>query len=503
MMSRGKSSIQNTVIALISEIVVTFVGLLFPRALILNYGSEANGLITSLQQVIQYLTLLDAGLSGAAIFALYKPLAENDNQRIREILYSAKKLYSKIGGIFVGCILISAIAYPLFIAETGYSVQTVTFLFLLTGMNSATQFLFIGKYKLLLNASQNNRYVSAINSLSTCIYSLVIIIAAYSGLELLIAIALGTIAYLIRACAYYIACKKLFPQYDYAPTKRKYYFKNQKEVFIQQILSLLILNSSTLILAFTKTSMIEISVFTVYNMILTAVFLITNAVNSGISASFGDLIARNDIERLRKVYYEYEVLFQIFWTVIFSCVLVLYQPFIELYSRDFSDAVYSRPMLCILFSLLGAIWVIRNQQSVIIVAAGRFQDIQKGSIIEAVLTVGLSLIGLVFLGIDGIILGRIIAATYRMIDFILYCNKNIIQIEPKYTFYQIGISITNIIFIYIFSRIVMHFLVINTYFEWMLCATIIGCVSIVSSILINVIVNRNQMKSILNRIKII
>ena len=133
MMSRGKSSIQNTVIALISEIVVTFVGLLFPRALILNYGSEANGLITSLQQVIQYLTLLDAGLSGAAIFALYKPLAENDNQRIREILYSAKKLYSKIGGIFVGCILISAIAYPLFIAETGYSVQTVTFLFLLTG----------------------------------------------------------------------------------------------------------------------------------------------------------------------------------------------------------------------------------------------------------------------------------------------------------------------------------------------------------------------------------
>ena len=86
MMSRGKSSIQNTVIALISEIVVTFVGLLFPRALILNYGSEANGLITSLQQVIQYLTLLDAGLSGAAIFALYKPLAENDNQRIREIL---------------------------------------------------------------------------------------------------------------------------------------------------------------------------------------------------------------------------------------------------------------------------------------------------------------------------------------------------------------------------------------------------------------------------------
>lgn len=42
----------------------------------ITYGSETNGLITSLQQFIQYFTLLEAGLSGAAIFALYKPVIE-------------------------------------------------------------------------------------------------------------------------------------------------------------------------------------------------------------------------------------------------------------------------------------------------------------------------------------------------------------------------------------------------------------------------------------------
>ena len=74
-MNRRKASIRNTVIALTSEILVTVVGFMLPRAIMVNYGSETNGLITSLQQFIQYFTLLEAGLSGAAVFALYKPLS--------------------------------------------------------------------------------------------------------------------------------------------------------------------------------------------------------------------------------------------------------------------------------------------------------------------------------------------------------------------------------------------------------------------------------------------
>ena len=45
-MSRRKNSIQNAAVALISEIVVALVGFLFPRAIIVNYGSDANGLVT-------------------------------------------------------------------------------------------------------------------------------------------------------------------------------------------------------------------------------------------------------------------------------------------------------------------------------------------------------------------------------------------------------------------------------------------------------------------------
>ena len=75
-MNRRKVSIQNTAIALISEIMVTVVGFLLPRSIMITYGSETNGLITSLQQFIQYFTLLEAGLSGAAIWIFLFTLSD-------------------------------------------------------------------------------------------------------------------------------------------------------------------------------------------------------------------------------------------------------------------------------------------------------------------------------------------------------------------------------------------------------------------------------------------
>ena len=501
MSGRRKTSIRNTAIALISEILVTIIGFLFPKAIIVNYGSTANGLITSLQQFIQYFTLLEAGLSGAAVFALYKPLAEKDQERIEKILYSAKKFYSRTGRIFVACIIVISFVYPFFIADTGYPKIVVTMLFCLMGLNGATQLLFIGKYKVLLNASQKNRYVAMLNAFSTCLYSVVIIIAAYCRLPLLLAITLGVLAYVVRAIAYHIVVKKNFPQFDFAYSGEVYKFNNQREVFIQQLLSLLILNSSIFILSFSKTSMSEISVFTVYNMVLTTVFIVTNAVNTGVSASFGDLIARNEIERLQKAYIEYETLFQVFWTVIFSCVTVLYQPFISLYTVDFNDASYLRPSLCIMFSLLGGVWVIRNQQSVIIVAAGRFKEIQRGSIIEAVLTMILSTVGLLVMGLEGLLLGRIISASYRMIDFIRYCSKEVLKFNLKFTIKQIIISTCVICLTYLIVFKLQQKNAIETYFNWVVFACITVVISLALSLLINTIFNRDQVVKVLRSIK--
>ena len=498
---RREKSIQNTIVALMSESIVTLVGFLMPRAIILNYGSAMNGLITSLQQFIQYFSLIEAGLLGAAVFSLYKPLAEKNEETIKDILFSAKKLYRRSGIIYLIVLFCVAIIYPLLIAETGLSYLQIFLIFLLMGLNGATQLLFIGKYKVLLSASQNNRITVLINSVSTCLYSFIMIGASYCGFPILTAVFLAVSAYIIRAIIYYIAVRRLYPQYRYEDTGRTYKFQNQAEVFIQQILTMLVLNSGTLILSFTKTSMEEISIYNTYNMVLTAVFLISNALNTGVSASFGDLIARKDEKKLQNVYREYEALFQIFWSILFSCVIILYQPFMQIYTNDFSDTNYVRPILCILFSILGAGWVIRNQQSVIIVAAGKFKEIQKNSVIEAGLTLILSVIGLLFGGLEGLLIGRIISTFYRIIDFVCFNSKNVVKVKCSFTVKQIIVGFFVIVSLYIISGYIMQIWSVNSILRWIIMAFGTVIVALIISSIMELVMCRDVMLQWTKKIK--
>ena len=498
-MNRRKQSLLNALIALFSEAVVALVGFWLPQAIIVNYGSKANGLITSLQQLMQYFILIEAGLSGAAVFSLYKPLAENDTNQIRRILSSARRMYSKIGWVFVLLVVLTSVVYPVLIADTGYPNWMVSVLFCLIGLNGATQLLFIGKYKVLLNASQNNRYVVFLNAMSTCIFSLTIILVAYLKAHFIVAVGLGCMAYLVRAFCYWLVVRKLFPQYGYRDNSEPYQFKNQKEVFIQQILSLLVMNSSILILSFSKTDMTEISVFTVYNMILTAVFMLMNSIHNGVSAGFGDLIARNDLPKLQSTYAEYEAVYQVFWTVVFSCVSALYLPFIAIYSQKFTDAVYVRPTLCVLFSILGAVWSVRIQQSVLIVAAGKFKEIQRGSIIEAVLAVLLSAVGLMIWGLEGMMIGRVIAALYRMVDFIRLSHRQVLKIKLRVTFKGIILSTVLILLVNLATVWVSNQIPIDTYVKWGLFALAIAVVSLIMALIGHLLLYREQAQVIIRK----
>lgn len=486
-------------IALLSEAVVALVGFWLPQAIIVNYGSKANGLITSLQQLMQYFILIEAGLSGAAVFSLYKPLAENDTKKIHRILSSARRMYSRIGWVFVLMVGVTSVVYPFLIADTGYPNWMVSALFCMIGLNGATQLLFIGKYKVLLNASQNNRYVVFLNAVSTCLFSLTIILLSYLKAHFLIAVGLGCMAYLIRALCYWLAVRKLFPQYGYRDNSEPYKFNNQREVFIQQILSLLVMNSNILILSFTKTDMAEISVFTVYNMVLTAVFMLTNAVHNGVSAGFGDLIARNDVPKLQSTYAEYEFVYQIFWTVVFSCLSALYLPFISIYSKEFTDAVYVRPALCVLFSILGAAWSVRIQQSVLIVAAGKFKEIQRNSIIEAALAVILSAVGLLLWGLEGMMIGRVLAALYRMVDFTHFSHRHVMKMKQGITYKGIVGSTVIILAMNLITAILSARWHIDTYLKWGVCAVVVAVCSGVLAVGGHVLLYRQQARAIFSK----
>ena len=107
-MDNTKTTKLNFISGMIAIFISTLCGFLIPRIIIRVFGSEVNGLISSINQYIGYASLLEGGITGIIIAKLYKPLLENDNRQLSIIVNTANRFYRKISiAVAVYCILIS------------------------------------------------------------------------------------------------------------------------------------------------------------------------------------------------------------------------------------------------------------------------------------------------------------------------------------------------------------------------------------------------------------
>ena len=97
---RKKRYIYSMLTSLLSQAISVFCGIVLPRVLIGQYGSELYGASTSISQFLGYIAILEGGIGGVARAALYKPLAENDKERISEIVIYIQRFFRIIAIIF-------------------------------------------------------------------------------------------------------------------------------------------------------------------------------------------------------------------------------------------------------------------------------------------------------------------------------------------------------------------------------------------------------------------
>ena len=87
---------RNAVTGLITQLIIIALGLIVPRIMITNYGSDTNGLTNTLTQIFSYIALLESGIGQSTRNALYKPITENDRDGVCKILSVSRKYYWKI-----------------------------------------------------------------------------------------------------------------------------------------------------------------------------------------------------------------------------------------------------------------------------------------------------------------------------------------------------------------------------------------------------------------------
>ena len=107
-----KKLTKNIVISFCGQLFVLILGIIIPRVLIINYGSDINGLISTVTQIFTYMALLEAGIGQAARNALFKPIIENDKKEISYVASVARNYFRKLTLIYGLGVLILSITVP-------------------------------------------------------------------------------------------------------------------------------------------------------------------------------------------------------------------------------------------------------------------------------------------------------------------------------------------------------------------------------------------------------
>ena len=134
-------------------------GFILPKIILTYFGSEVNGLVSSLNQFLSYITLVEGGITGVIVANLYKPIVDHDNYKISSILVTADRFYKKIGALFIVYSVILSVAYPLYF-RTEFKFSYVCLLTLILSLTLLIQYMFSLTLKTILNADKKGYVVN-------------------------------------------------------------------------------------------------------------------------------------------------------------------------------------------------------------------------------------------------------------------------------------------------------------------------------------------------------
>ena len=486
------SRIKNNLISsLVYQVVLITLSFLLPRLYLENFGSEVNGVLSTIKQIFVYLFLLEAGVGLATTQALYKRIGEKDYKSANKVLSATNSYYKRTGIIYLGIVIAVAVFYA-YIIPTSIDSNVVFFIIILTALPALFSYFVQAKYRILMEVD-GRKYV--INNAET-----VLQIASNAAKILVLLLTDSLILIQLVYCIIYLA--QLTYLYFYAKRRYKWLdlkakpdFKaiSQKNSVMVHQLSGMVFNNTDVLLISALCDFKAASIYAIYNIFFSQVQnFITNVVSS-FTFALGQMF-HTDREKFDKLYDVYETFYVMAIFVIYTLMAVFLLPLIQIYTSGINDAEYTNTFLVLLFVIMNLLSNAKIPANGIIEFSGEFQKTRSYAIWEMVINITVSVVAILYMGICGAILGTIAALLYRGIVTIYYANKKVLKRSQLHTY---KILIANII---VFASLMAVFYVdtfSNASFLKLVLYGAINSVWIIALYLIvNLAFNKNAYKTI-------
>lgn len=494
---RSKRAFQNILSSVVLQIITVLTGIYIPQLMIRTYGSDINGMVSSITQFISYLSLVEAGVSNAAIVALYTPLANDDKVAVNQVMSATKIFYIKSGIAFVALLLTLIIFYPFFV-NNEIDPSMVRWMVLILGSSFIVDYFFLGKYRVILTANQKGYVITTVQSVGTVFNSILTIVLIYAKCDILLVKLAATIVYILRAIYIYYYVKKNYGYLDYKETPNYDALKQKWDVLVHQITGVIVNSTDVVVLTVALKNMAEVSVYTTYNLIVSNIITLVDSFSNGLCAGFGEAFAKGEKNVVKASYSTYEYIYFIIAFAGCCCLGCLFIPFMKLYTVNITDENYIRPVTAVLFTIITLCRGIRTPALTMIMAVGHYKQTRKAAILEASINITISFLLVYPFGINGVLLGTICSYLYRTLDIIIYTSRNIIPGTIKKTSMRI---LRNLILSCVIMFFVNNDLELNSWIALLGYALVFGIGVIVAFVMVNGILEFNELRNVCKTVK--
>lgn len=466
-----------------------------PRIMIGVYGSEINGLVSSITQFIAYFNLLGVGISAAAVWALYKPLAEENYDVVSSIVVTAKNNYKKAGLVFIFFTIILATLYPIYVEINSLSKVETFLLILVIGASGVIELFTLARCQVLLTADQKLYVISLVAVVAIILNTIIIAVLSYFKINIIIVRFVALLSVFTRSIILNLYIKKNYKYINYRVKNRAKLSKWWPATF-QQLLSI-VQTGGPIVLATIFTDLKVVSIYTVFNLITSGINSILSVFRSGVYSTFGNILSKDESDTLKNVYNEFELGYYTLVAIVYSVAAIMIMPFIRLYTKDIADINYDIPFLGFLMILNGLFINLKTPQNTMIVAAGWYKETQKQNVIQCLILVIIGSIFGYYFGINGIVIASILSNIYTNINFAIMVPKYLLKISSKSTIFRI------IIIILLFFSIVLisqhNKLIVYNFKEWIFISIIVSIIITIITLFVMFVFDRKTLLEICHR----
>ena len=299
--SRVEYSVLNIATGLGGYIINTILGFICRMVFVRCLSADYLGISGLFTNILTMLSLAELGIGSAIVYALYKPLAENDERKIASLVDFYGKAYRAIG-IIIGIIGLCLMPFlNVIIRDVPNIKESIYLLYFIYLFNTASTYFFSYRSSLII-AAQQNYIVIGLNYIITILQSIVqmvylLITREYIG-YLLIQTA-GTLIYNILIS--YIAVRK-FPYIkgknieSLREKEKKSLFRDIRDLTIYKISGLLVNSTDNIITTFFN-GLATTGMASNYTLFTTTLTALLNQVFNGLTASIGNYNATESKER--------------------------------------------------------------------------------------------------------------------------------------------------------------------------------------------------------------